>query len=188
MNLLYPKFRLSLLPAMLRYAALGAVVAGSYGILNDQFTYTISREYFTRLKFIQFQYADFGLPPRIFVAEIGVLATWWVGLVAGWLLARVAVPSVSAAEARSRCWRGFAVIFASAFAASALAFGWGLLKRRDADFSLWQELGAQLGVVDLPAFVRVAYIHNAGYAGALLGLLLALTILLRRPHGPTAKT
>jgi hypothetical protein len=28
--------------------------------------------------------------------------------------------------------------------------------------------------VDLPHFVRAAYIHNAGYAGALLGLIAAI--------------
>jgi hypothetical protein len=28
--------------------------------------------------------------------------------------------------------------------------------------------------VDLPSFVRVAYIHNAGYLGGLIGLILAI--------------
>ena len=71
MNILYPKIRWASLPAMLGYAGLGAVLAGLYGILHDEITYTISPEYFTRLKFYQFDYADFGLPPRVLVAEIG---------------------------------------------------------------------------------------------------------------------
>ena len=74
---------------MLGYAGLGAVLAGLYGILHDEITYTISPEYFTRLKFYQFDYADFGLPPRVLVAEIGFLATWWVGFFAAWFLARL---------------------------------------------------------------------------------------------------
>ena len=89
MNLLYPKIRSASLPAMLGYAAAGSLLVGLYGIVHDQVTYSISPEYFTRLKFAQFSYADFGLPNRVFVAEIGFLATWWVGLIAGWFIARI---------------------------------------------------------------------------------------------------
>ena len=71
MNILYPKIGLALLPAMLRYAVVGAILAGVYGALHDEVTYSISSEYFTRLKFSQFHYANCGLPERLFVAEIG---------------------------------------------------------------------------------------------------------------------
>src|ERR1035441_9525373 len=74
MNVLYPKIPFAALPAMLAYAAGAAVLAGLYGIAHDQLTYSISPEYFTRLKFPQFHHADFGLPARVFVAEIGFLA------------------------------------------------------------------------------------------------------------------
>ena len=70
MNLLYPKIDLKHLPGILGHAAVGALVAAVYGIVHDQITYSISPEYFTRLKFMQFHYADFGLPRRIFVAEV----------------------------------------------------------------------------------------------------------------------
>src|ERR1035438_1926964 len=99
MNILYPKIRRTWLPAMLGYSVLGAVLAGLYGIVHDQVTYSISNEYFTRLKFSQFHYADFGLPPRVFVAEIGFLATWWVGFVAAWFIARITVPAFPQAVA-----------------------------------------------------------------------------------------
>jgi hypothetical protein len=63
MNLLYPRFPANRLPAMTRIALLGAVVAGGYGAAHDQASYAISPEYFTKLKFRQFAYADFGWPP-----------------------------------------------------------------------------------------------------------------------------
>ena len=75
-NVLYPNLRWRWLPAMLGYALLGSLVAGVYGIIHDQVTYSISTEYFTRLKFSQFHYANFGFRPRVFVGEIGFLATW----------------------------------------------------------------------------------------------------------------
>ena len=50
---------------MLGYAVVGALIAGVYGVFHDQITYSISPEYFTRLKFLQFHYADFGFPARV---------------------------------------------------------------------------------------------------------------------------
>jgi hypothetical protein len=164
---------------MLRISLVGAVVAALYGVLHDQITYTISPEYFTRSKFAQFRYADFGLPPRIFVAEIGALATWWAGFIAGWFLARVTVPSRPPAKALRSSLRGFAIIFASALLAGVVGYCLGLFLGANADFSRWRELAADRGVVDLPNFVRVAYIHNAGYLGALLGLIAALAHVRR---------
>src|SRR5690349_25031334 len=110
MNLLIPRFRLAWLPAMLGYSVLGALLAGCYGIVHDQITYSISEEYFTRLKVIQFRYADFGFPPRVLVAEIGFLATWWVGFIAALWLARVAVGRCESALVRRAILRGFAVV------------------------------------------------------------------------------
>jgi len=184
MNIFYPRFRPNLLPAMLLYALLGALIAGVYGVVHDQITYSLSPEYFTCLKFVQFHYADFGLSPRFFVAEIGFLATWWVGFIAGWFLARMALPQWSPVESRSRILRGFGIIFACAFIASLLGFGLGLLRGPNADYSAWQEFVESRGIVDLPGFVRVAYIHNASYLGGLIGLILALIDLRRLKQHP----
>jgi hypothetical protein len=58
--------------------------ASLYGALHDQVTYTISSEYFTVFKFDQFGFTDWGNNnPRMTTALIGVLATWWVGLLIG---------------------------------------------------------------------------------------------------------
>ena len=47
-----------ILPWILR----GALIAGLYGVLHDQLTYSISAEYFSDFKFYQFSYLDVGLP------------------------------------------------------------------------------------------------------------------------------
>ena len=60
------------------------LLAGLYGILHDQVTYTIAPEYFTK-----FKYGQFGFEPAWFgghrqtVAAIGFLATWWTGIFIG---------------------------------------------------------------------------------------------------------
>jgi hypothetical protein len=172
MNVLYPKIPFASLPAMLAHAAGGAVLAGLYGIVHDQLTYSISPEYFTRLKFPQFHHADFGLPARVLVAEIGFLATWWVGFIAGWFMARITVPTFSRAAAIRHTACGFLIVLACAFGAEIVCYVLGLF--HGSDYSTWQSMASTLGIVDLPSFVRVAYIHNAGYLGCLIGLILAI--------------
>ena len=180
--LIVPRISLSHLPSMLWFAVLGALVSGAYGVLHDQITYSISPEYFTRLKFHQFAYADFGFPRRIFVGEIGFLATWWVGAFVGWFLARIAVPAWPAERARSLVFRGFALVMAFAFAGGLTGGILGWLRRSDPDFGPWNAFRDSARITDLPAFVNVGYIHNAGYAGGLVGLVVAAAILwlLRR--------
>ena len=70
---------------------MASVIAGLYGVINDQITFSISSEYYTKFKFIQFNLAnenniDKIKFPRIFVAIVGFLATWWFGLVLGFIL------------------------------------------------------------------------------------------------------
>jgi len=175
MNILYPKLRLAWLPAMLGYSVVGALLAGVYGVLHDQVTYSVSPEYFTRLKFSQFHYANFGLPPRLFVAEIGFLATWWFGFFAAWFIARITVPTFAPAVRSRHTIRGLLITFAFALASSMLGNALGIL--HGPDYSAWEGLASALGIVNLPGFVRVAYIHNAGYLGGLIGLITAIIYL-----------
>ncbi len=177
MNLLFPKFNWRLLPRMLGIVLVGALISGSYGILHDQFTYSISEEYFTKLKFEQFDYADFGFPMRVLVGEIGFLATWWVGFFAGWFLARIAVPVWPGGIAWRKCLLGFLIIFGAALGAAMIGYGMGIF--HDGDYSFWQDLCDERGVVDVPSFARVGMIHNASYIGGLVGLIGSIGVLLR---------
>ena len=165
---------------MLGIACLGATIAGLYGVIHDQITYSISAEYFTRLKFIQFRWADIGLPTRAFVAEIGFLATWWVGFIAGWVLARIMDPVAGTRAMLVLAIRGFIIVMGFAAAAAGAAFAYGLTQNPQPQTSGLASLAAAIGVSDAPAFVRVAYIHNAGYLGGLLGIVTAAMLLRRK--------
>jgi hypothetical protein len=177
MSILFPRFKLRFLPRMLGIAFLVAIAAGIYGVLHDQVTYSISPEHFSKLKFNQFHFANFGLPNRVFVSEIGFIAAGSAGFFSGWFLARIAVPAWPGRLAFRRAFVGFSVIFTLAFAAAAIGYVLGL--RHSADYSHWQGICFSLGVANVPAFVRVAYIHNASYVGGLIGLIAAITFLQR---------
>lgn len=152
------------------------MIAGCFGILHDQITYTISPEYFTRMKFDQFRAADFGLPPRIFVAEIGFLATWWVGLIAAWFLARIAVRKFESPD--KEVLKAIAVIVAITTFTGACGYFLGppLLANREG----WSEALDEMGVSNTRAFHQVAAIHLGGYAGALLGWIVMTAAFLKR--------
>jgi hypothetical protein len=172
MNLVFPRIALKTLPAMFGIALLGAVVGGIYGVFHDLVTYSISSEYFTRLKFYQFAYADFGFPPRLFAAEIGFIATGAVGLGAGWFLARTALPVWPFGIAIKKIFLSFLLIIGIAAIAGVAGYWIGL--RYTTNDSNWSELCSSIGVLDIRSFVHVAYIHYASYIGGLLGLILAI--------------
>lgn len=155
--------------ADLRKAALlalaGALIAGGFGIVHDQITYTISPEYFTRMKFDQFRAADFGLPARIFVAEIGFLATWWVGLIAAWFLARIALPKFESPGKRVMMAMAVIVGITILLGVAGYFLGPVLFGNRPG----WRDALESMGVTDTTAFHRVAAIHLGSYAGAFLG-------------------
>lgn len=183
---LIPHFPLRDFPAMLGVAVVGGLLAGLYGVVHDQVTFSISREYFTHLKFEQFQYADFGWGERAFVGTIGFLATWWVGLLAAWLLARRLIPGQPRGRAYRQILAGFGVILASGTLFGFAGYAYGLLRGPGADYSSWHWAVKLFEITDVWSFVRVAYIHNAGYLGGLFGLIAALWFI--RPLPAAAST
>lgn len=169
---LYPRFSLADFGRILLSSLVGALVAGSYGVLHDQITYTLSPEYFTRFKFHQFSNADFGFPERVFVAVIGFLATWWVGAIAGWILARVSLEAAGSRLPFSQLLRSFAFLLLATFCGGLVGAIFNEVSYQRF-FPLWEEFRSTHGVEDLKAFARVGQIHNFGYLGAIVGLIVA---------------
>lgn len=153
------------------------MIAGCFGIVHDQITYTISPEYFTRMKFDQFRAVDFGLPARVFVAEIGFLATWWVGLIAAWFLARIALPKFESPGKRVMEAMAVIVAITTVFGMGGYFTGPSLLGGRAG----WPEALLEMGVTDTKAFHQVAGIHLGSYAGAFLSWIALLVVFSREP-------
>ena len=67
-------------------------IAGLYGALHDQLSFSISSEYFTRYEYLQFDIEPASFDgDRFTVAVIGFLATWWVGAFIGLFLGGTAL-------------------------------------------------------------------------------------------------
>jgi len=183
MNVFYPKLQGRLLPTMFGITLVSVLIAGAYGVFHDQITYSISPEYFTKMKFDQFRHADFGFPKRIFVAEIGFLATWWVGLISGWVFTRIAFPVWPTGFAIRKISLALLIQIGITFAGGAT--GYLYAENHRIDFAYWADAYASLEIIDLSAFVKVAYIHTASYLGGLTGLVAGVVFLClsRHRHG-----
>ena len=104
------------LGAFIAFLVLAICAAGIFGMLHDQISYTVSNEYYTKFKFIQFDLLDLQLPDRVRAAMVGFLASWWMGVPLG-VLTGVATSVMAflrsgadrsrphAAAERDPCWR-----------------------------------------------------------------------------------
>jgi hypothetical protein len=153
------------------------LLAGVYGILHDQITYSISNEYFTKFKYVQFGFApaQFG-GHRSTVAVIGFLATWWVGFFIGVILAFVALIFNNHIEMRKAVVKALIIVFCTAAIFGIIGYlrGHFYLTRTGVNWWLPDNL------IDRNKFIIVGSIHNYSYLGGISGLLFSLVYLIRR--------
>lgn len=163
---------------ILLVSLIGALCAGFYGIIHDQVTYSISAEYFTRNKFQQFAYAEpRNGSERLFAGTIGFLATWWVGALLAWVMARVAILKGWGMPSLREFSGAFAITFSVSFLVALGGLGYGFWRKTTGYAGSWIEWMDALGVVDREAFMTVGYIHNSSYLGGVLGTFVAIGYL-----------
>lgn len=164
---------------MKRLAAFGALIllalpiAGIFGILHNQVSFTVSSEYFTKFKFQQFGLLDPSIPERIRVAIIGFQASWWMGLPIGALIAPLALLHKSAFDVlRLGLWSyGVLVTFTGLFALAGLLYGF--FQTTTIDLREYQQWFIPSDVTHLRRFLCVGYMHNSAYLGGIIGVLIA---------------
>ncbi len=162
------------------------LIAGAYGILHDQVTYTLSEEYYTKFKFPQFHIGDWHgkspeviLPnPRLGVAFVGFLATWWVGFIIGCILGLIGLIHKTAPEMFQITLNAILLNVLTVFVFGILGFLSGELILSDMDFKLW----IPDNVLDRQRFVVVGWIHNFGYLGGFVGLIVGSIYSVKRKN------
>lgn len=160
---------------LMLWTAIACLVAGVYGMLHNQVSYTVSPDYFHRLKFIQFRVHD-AWQNRWGAAVVGWMAAWWTGLLFG-------PPMVIVALRRCRPERLPRVMF-TAFAVALITdavCGLGVLAIatlvvREA---MLQEVWMPDGVLDRVAFARAGLMHDASYLGGLVATVLGCIAIVR---------
>jgi hypothetical protein len=162
----------------LRIVGLSLFAAVSYGIIHDQITARICVEYFT-----------IGHPPlfpttspTLLAFGWGVVATWWVGLALGILLAAAARLGQRRKLTVRQLRRPILVLLLSmGVVASIAGVGGGILA---ASGKVWlpPALANRLAVDRQVPFLVDLWMHSASYASGLVGGL-ALTLWTWRQRG-----
>lgn len=153
------------------------LLAGLYGSLHDQLSYTVSPEYFTKFKYDQFGFepAWFG-GHRATVAVIGFLATWWVGLLIAVFLAPLGLMFKDPARMRKELQLAVVVTLGTAAVCGLLGLGYGWFFIEHVPYGWY----FPEGVTDQHAFLSVGSMHNMSYLGGVLGLCAAVSLMVWR--------
>lgn len=167
-----PGTGLVVLPLFIGLTLAACVIAGVFGICHDQLTYTLSEEYYTKFKFIQFGIAQ-AQRNRLGVAEVGWLASWWVGLILGCVLVPFAVRLRGLPRIIGRALIAFALVVVVA----ALSGAEGLLYAMTMADIPHEIVRYQQPIHDVRHFFWVGSMHNLSYMGALLGMVVAVVYL-----------
>lgn len=150
------------------------VVAGLYGMIHNQISYTVAPEYFTQFKFAQFlvpasQHNRWG------ASMVGWQAAWWMGIVIGSILVPFGLIIPGWQQYLRTMGQTFLVVMLTT-----LTVGLGALAYAYATFT-----PATIAISRYPAritqplaFARAGYMHNFSYLGGLVGIIVGILFLL----------
>ncbi len=177
---------------MLILLILCPLFAGIYGIAHDEFTYTISPEYYTKFKFFQFELADENAAgeaviqnPRIAVAAVGLMATWWTGVIIGVGLSLAGLFHFNGKNMFNYGIKATLIVIGITAITGliGLCYGGLYLSRTGVDWWLPDNL------IDKKAFIMVGSMHNFSYLGGLIGMIIGITyqIIMASKTNPNFK-
>ncbi|MEO1530268.1 MAG: hypothetical protein AAFX06_33165 [Planctomycetota bacterium] len=154
----------------------GCVLAGLYGAAHNQVSWSISSEYFTKFKFVQFN-ITYALETRSGASIVGFMASWWMGLLIGGLLLPL---GMIIRETGSYVWcmlRVYAIVFATTLFVGLLSLVASFVLIDPANVRRITVFGNQ--IEDSAAFLRAATMHNFGYVGGFVGILTGASEIVR---------
>ncbi|MEM7148007.1 MAG: hypothetical protein AAF591_23090 [Verrucomicrobiota bacterium] len=147
--------------------AIACIIAGAYGALHNQISYSVSPEYFTKFKFPQFGLVHF--QDRVGAAIVGWNAAWWMGLVSGIVLIPLGMQIPGARHFFCSMIRVFGIVAATALGIGGVAF---LIACLIVDPNTVEELTRfENEIVDDAAFTRAGAMHHFSYFGGLVGII-----------------
>src|SRR5258708_33960999 len=155
------------------------VIAAIYGIGHDQVTYSISPEYYTKFEFIQFGLANplaahHMTQPRSAVVMVGVLATWWTGLIIGMILGVTTLIFKDADTMFRSALQALVLVFLVVMITGVIGgmYGHYVQAKKGVDWWLPEQLK------DRGAFITVGSIHWFSYLGGAIGIVAGVVFLV----------
>jgi hypothetical protein len=153
------------------------LIAAIFGIIHDQVTYTISPEYYTKFKFFQFRLAfpgcEFKMNHRLAAMMVGIMATWWMGLIIGLFYAVILCTFKNTESLYHHFFRTVIITFLITILGSICGyFYWKLFLQQEVNWHTPQNL------LDKESFICAGSIHNFSYLGGFAGLMAGTLYLM----------
>jgi len=155
---------------------LSVIIAIFYGIVHNQFTYTISDEFFTKLMFERFGFVQYGQDtPRLTASIIGAWSTWWMGLVTGFVFATISLFHSDVRQMIKSIKGATLVVLGTSliFGLIGLCYGFLGFSRLDSNCCF------PLEVHNVKNFIAVSEMHSFSYLGGAVGLFLGILWQIR---------
>lgn len=151
------------------------LLAGLYGILHDQVTYSISEEYFTKFKYRQFGFTNeiFG-SPRKTVALIGFLASWWTGLLIGLTLGLVSLIFPDHISMKKVLVKSIFIVLLVTVLGGLTGYIRGKYFLVNSGVNWW----FPGDLINKNSFIIAGSVHNYSYMGGAVGLLSGIVFII----------
>lgn len=167
---------------LLIIVVLSPFIGGIYGGLHDQLTYTISPEYYTKFKFYQFGLATEGTEalfpyPRLQVFQVGFMATWWMGLLIGFILGLTGLGLEDGKQMLKGTINAILLTMLIAFVVGLWGLIQGVQLAGRAQLPSWY---FPENLIDYKSFIKVGSMHNYSYGGGILGLIVGTFYLVKK--------
>lgn len=155
---------------------ISVIIASVFGFLHNQISFSISNEYFTKFKFEQFGFVEYGIEtPRLTSGIIGVWATWWFGLIIGVLFGLLGF--------FEKDWKVmFKKVIISIYRTILIVIVFGFLgkvigKLVIVNFEFDWKLPKNL--INQESFIIAGTIHVFSYLGGVIGLIYGVLFLVK---------
>lgn len=168
--------RSTLVPRAISFILLflgGLLVAGSYGALHNQISFTVAPEYFTVFKFQQFGIST--SVPRLGAAIVGFRASWWMGACIGLPVVALGFFQPTLRLQVVRTLQAYGICAATALLVGVGALGIAMLTVDGSSIPSWF---TEMGVTDPRAFMRAGTMHNFSYIGGFTGIVTGVAFQL----------
>lgn len=150
------------------------VMAGLYGMIHNQISYTVAPEYFTQFKFDQFS-----VPPsqqnRWGASLVGWQAAWWMGIVIGGLLIPLGLVIPGWQQYLRTMGQTFLVVMGTTLAVGVSALLYAYVAFTPTSVLL-DHYPAR--ITQPLAFERAGHMHNFSYLGGFVGIVVGIIFLL----------
>jgi hypothetical protein len=149
---------------------LSCAIAATYGIVYDCMMYNFCPEFYTKFKFTAYDVLyNRNLWPLNALIKVGLLASWWMGLIIGTMLGVMALALPTLKILLPTVYKAMGIVIGITFALElcGLAYGWFFLR---GDTNNWLFYLPE-DVVQQDRFLMSMSMHNFSYVGAIIGML-----------------